>query len=549
MQQTILKKYAVKTFSDIIGQQYIVSFFQNSLYKNIFYPLYLLAGMRGTGKTTCARLFAAAALCDRLIEFQKNTKIEFPCYTCDSCQAVVAKNHPDIIELDAASHTGVETIRAIIDNAYVLPVLKEKKFYIIDEVHMLSKAAFNACLKIMEEPPAHVHFILATTEIYKVIDTIKSRSIVLNFKPIGCSVLRDHLKKIVCEQGIGIEDDALDAIIKIGENSVRDVCNILEKLYISHKNITLEIIYEEYGYPSALLVEEIIDALLLNDTKAYFEQKKFLIGIQSRKIFFELSIRYVQKKIEEVLTDQKRSFEKKRLFSFLRLLYQYEQFFLTSENPFGLFDLFLEDSSDRDQGISMEMPVPKNTQQEVSLKHQIDNTISVVPVAKPIVSDGALHQKNEQFIVALGSVLSSIFKQGLIVLVEEKKILEVTFKKNFSFYKDFLDSKKDFIEDTIEKVFLNRYGIVYYFKDDGTKKEIDTKPKKEESAVLSRETNERLVQVDSSQYLIDQQDKPEKKTLYTYEKKNKKGINHDHLPPEVRKIASLFSGTTYIKEE
>jgi DNA polymerase III subunit gamma/tau len=550
MQRTILKKYAVKTFDDIIGQQYIVSFFKNSLYKNIFYPLYLLAGMRGTGKTTSARLFAAAALCDRLSEFQKNSNDKLPCYHCDSCKAVIAKNHPDIIELDAASHTGVDTIRAVIDNAYVLPVLKEKKFYIIDEVHMLSKAAFNACLKIMEEPPMHVHFILATTEIQKVIDTIKSRSIILNFKPIPSEVLFDYLKKITQEQGIIIETAAIEGIIKIADYSVRDACNILEKLIIAHNNITVDILYEEYGYPKQELIEEVFDALLISDTTTYFQKKKFLVGVQSRKILFEFSVLYLQKLIQESYQNKPKKYDSQRLFSFLTLLYQYEHLFLTSESSLGLFDLLLSNVSnvsfDVKEEQSPRQKITKKIEEELSDKKEFYAIANLSSQKNEIPSE-----KEEQFINELGSVLSSIFKQGKIVIQEEKKIFEVTFKKNFSFYKDFLDSKQSFITEIIEKIFLTRYSILYYFKDEQQQEEIEKKPKKDEVAAKSlvSEKKEILKKTDNNNSLIEEQVKSEKKVPYLYEKKNKKGIHNEYLSAEMKKITSLFPGTTYIKEE
>lgn len=550
MQRTILKKYAVKTFDDIIGQQYIVSFFKNSLYKNIFYPLYLLAGMRGTGKTTCARLFAAAALCDRLSEFQKNSNDRLPCYHCDSCKAVIAKNHPDIIELDAASHTGVDTIRAIIDNAYVLPVLKEKKFYIIDEVHMLSKAAFNACLKIMEEPPIHVHFILATTEIQKVIDTIKSRSIILNFKPIPSAILSDYLTKITQEQGITIEKDVIKGIINIADYSVRDACNILEKLSIAHNNITADVIYEEYGYPKQELIEEIFDALLLSDTATYFQKKNFLVGVQSRKILFELSVLYLQKLIQDSYQQQPKKYDSKRLFYFLHLLYQYEHLFLTSQSSLGLFDLFLSNSSnlpfDEKEEQSPRQKITKKVEAELSEKKELYSLDNHGSQKNEIPSE-----KEEQFVNALGSVLSSIFKQGKIIINEEKKLFEVTFKKNFSFYKDFLDGKQSFIAEVIEKIFLTRYSILYYFKDEQKEEKIEKKPKKDEveSKSLVIEKKEIVQKADNNNSLIEEQAKSEKKVPYLYEKKNKKGIHNEYLPAEIKKITSLFPGTTYIKEE
>ena len=180
MNYHLTKKYRSKFLSEIIGQPFISQFLLNSLYKNFIYPLYLFSGMRGTGKTSTARIFSISMLCQKYEE----KKIEnLPCYQCQSCIAFLDNRHPDIIELDAASNNGVETIRSLIENVSIYPVFGKRKFYIIDEVHMLSKAAFNACLKIMEEPPEHVCFILATTEFQKVLETIRSRSISAAVEP------------------------------------------------------------------------------------------------------------------------------------------------------------------------------------------------------------------------------------------------------------------------------------------------------------------------------------------------------------------------------
>ena len=248
MKSSLLQKYHINTLEEIVGQINNISFLKNSLFKNIFYPLYLFSGMRGSGKTTCARLFSLSLLCDRLLDFQKNPhQAILPCYNCYSCILYKKNQHPDIIELDAASHNGIDTIRSVIDNAYMLPVVCKKKIYIIDEVHMLSKAAFNACLKIMEEPPENVHFILATTEIHKVIDTIKSRSIILHFKPIPYSLLFDYLKKIINKENIIAEDKVINNIVELSEGSVRDALNILNRLAMIDEIITQEIVINEYG--------------------------------------------------------------------------------------------------------------------------------------------------------------------------------------------------------------------------------------------------------------------------------------------------------------
>ena len=159
-----------RRFEEIIGQPLIVRMLKNSLYRDLFFPVYLFAGSKGCGKTSTARVFAAGVNCAQLPYFQKNPENQVPCLACQSCLAFTAGEHPDFIEIDGASHTSVDNVRSIIEASAFLPVLGRKKIYLIDEAHMLSKAACNAFLKILEEPPHSVMFILATTDAHKIID-------------------------------------------------------------------------------------------------------------------------------------------------------------------------------------------------------------------------------------------------------------------------------------------------------------------------------------------------------------------------------------------
>ena len=179
MQQNLARAWRAKTFDELIGQELSVRLLKNSLAKKCLFPVYLLSGLRGSGKTSMGRIFAAAVNCERLHDFQvsgaseSSDAVSLPCLKCASCCAMRAGNHPDFVEIDAASYTGVDNVRQIIESASFLPVMGSKKVYLIDEAHMLSKAAFNAFLKILEEPPATVLFLLATTEDHKILDTVK----------------------------------------------------------------------------------------------------------------------------------------------------------------------------------------------------------------------------------------------------------------------------------------------------------------------------------------------------------------------------------------
>ena len=176
IQLNLTRKWRAQYFDQIIGQDLSVKMLKNSLYRGHFFLFICFAGQRGTGKTSMARVFAAAINCQVLPLFQKDPKSNImPCMQCASCLAMHAGKHPDFIEIDAASHTGVDNVRQIIDSAAFLPLMGQKKIYLIDEAHMLSKAAFNAFLKILEEPPMSALFILATTDPQKIIDTVRSR--------------------------------------------------------------------------------------------------------------------------------------------------------------------------------------------------------------------------------------------------------------------------------------------------------------------------------------------------------------------------------------
>jgi len=237
----LARKWRPKNFDEVVGQDLSVKILKNSLYLERFFPVYLFSGQRGCGKTTMARIFAAAINCEHLEEFKKNPKKQvLPCNNCTSCKAMQENKHPDFIEMDAASHTGVDNVRNIIDAASLCPAMGNKKIYLIDEAHMLSKAAFNAFLKILEEPPPSVVFILATTDIDKIIDTVKSRCFQLFFSAIAAIPLLEHLQHICEKESIKAEKDALAMVVKESQGSARDAINMLERVRFSAAIITLK---------------------------------------------------------------------------------------------------------------------------------------------------------------------------------------------------------------------------------------------------------------------------------------------------------------------
>ncbi len=256
LQIHLARKWRSAQFERIVGQDLAVRILKNSLFTNKLFPVYLFAGQHGCGKTTTARVFAAALNCALLPDFQKDPKARVvPCLQCPSCQAMAAGKHPDFIEIDAASHTGVDNVRQIVEAASLLPLNGRKKVYLIDEAHMLSKAAFNAFLKILEEPPASVLFILATTDEHKIIETVKSRCFQLFFNAVNAQTLHDHLMHVCQAEAIPCQSEGLQLIVRETGGSVRDALNVLEQVYLSAKSVNYQDVVTVLGYaPSEVLV-------------------------------------------------------------------------------------------------------------------------------------------------------------------------------------------------------------------------------------------------------------------------------------------------------
>src|SRR6201997_67961 len=220
--QVLARKWRPRKFAELVGQEHVVRALSNALDSGRMHHAFLFTGTRGVGKTTIARIFAKSLNCERGMSSN-------PCGECGACRDIDAGRFVDLLEIDAASNTGVDDVRDLIDNAQYVPARGRFKVYLIDEVHMLSRPAFNALLKTLEEPPPHVEFIFATTEIRKVPVTILSRCQRFDLRRIETDVLIAHLASIAEQEKVVIEPAALALIARAAEGSVRDALSLLDQ--------------------------------------------------------------------------------------------------------------------------------------------------------------------------------------------------------------------------------------------------------------------------------------------------------------------------------
>lgn len=243
MYQALYRKYRPSTFEDVCGQEHITSVLKTQLKNGRISHAYMFCGSRGTGKTTCAKILAKAVNCENPIDGE-------PCNSCPSCIAINEERVLDVVEMDAASNNGVDHVRRLCDEVQFLPSEAKKRVYIIDEVHMLSTSAFNALLKTIEEPPSHVLFILATTEMNDIPATIMSRCQRFDFKRITPEVITRRLMKVAGVEGLPLKQDAAGVIARLSDGAMRDALSLLEACQGYQGEITAEKIHSILGLGS-----------------------------------------------------------------------------------------------------------------------------------------------------------------------------------------------------------------------------------------------------------------------------------------------------------
>ena len=258
MYRALYRTWRPQTFSDVVGQQHITNTLQNELKANKLAHAYLFTGSRGTGKTSCAKILAKAVNCENLQDGN-------PCNECEVCRGIDSGAILDVVEIDAASNNGVDNIRDLRDEANYTPVRAKYRVYIIDEVHMLSVGAFNALLKTLEEPPEHVKFVLATTEVHKLPATILSRCQRFDFKRIEPEDIAFQLNKVASGEGFTVEPEAASLIAKVADGGMRDALSLLDQCAGQSSNVTAELVSSVAGLTGHDHLFALADCVKTND--------------------------------------------------------------------------------------------------------------------------------------------------------------------------------------------------------------------------------------------------------------------------------------------
>lgn len=470
MQLNLARKWRSKTFDQLVGQELCVRMLKNSLYLNHLFPVYLFAGQRGCGKTSTARIFARAVNCDKLSDFRETPKeVSIPCLACESCIAVGNGSHPDIIEMDAASHTGVDNVRHIVDAASLLPVLGRKKLYIIDEAHMLSKAAFNALLKLLEEPPPSVLFILATTDLHKVLETVRSRSFQLFFRPVPFDMLLKHLRFICQQESIACDDAGLGVIINETDGSVRDALNLLEQVRFSRGKITKGAVLQLLGHCSDEQLMTLMHTVAVGSSHellSYIQQTQLhtfdatavwhgIVELIRALIWVHNDLqphRFLE--FHEQLVQMKAQVSLATVLKWLEVMQQHELLFMRSTAQQRILESVLL------QMCGAQLPTvvaQKKSPQPTS------------PVIEQTTNTAIDQMPWQQFVANVQTIddplITSICTQATFVSVDTHTgVVTVSFAQEASFFVDCLDNKKDLWLPMLKEQFGAQATLSYQFE-------------------------------------------------------------------------------------
>ncbi|GEM_PF-1256171 len=420
-------KYRPRTFADHVGQEPIVKALRNALRTGRISSAYLFAGPRGVGKTTTARIFAKGLNCEA-----SDGITDEPCGKCEACRYIEMGIHPDVIEIDAASNRGIDEIRAIRESVKFLPSRGRKKVYIIDEAHMLTREAFNALLKTLEEPPEHVVFILATTDPHRIPPTILSRLQKYEFRPISPFDIIRRLRKIAEAEGIDVDDKALQEIARRSEGSLRDAIGMLEQVWIfSEKRITQEDVLKFVGGIDVAVLEKLMDSVRRGDSEGALKilDDLFTRGVSPQDFVRELG-NYLNHLMREVVSLRRNDFTREHILMYMNNVLKMEEVIRWSQTPRIWVEFYI---------VRMSLILSTINLEEVARKYNLaytpdrgkEDRKEVQRTSSGRAEGDSVRQKEEPPLSALLSsrirneTIAAIVKDALVVLDGNRLVIKV----------------------------------------------------------------------------------------------------------------------------
>ncbi len=413
--KALYRKYRSQNFDELVGQEAIVKTLLNALKKGKISHAYLFSGPRGTGKTSVARLFAKALNCAE--------GVGHICNRCQSCLAISENKHPDVIEIDAASNSGVDEIRNLIEKVKYSPIEGQYKIYIIDEVHMMTTSAFNALLKTLEEPPSYVVFILCTTEPYKLLPTIISRCQRYEFKKIDEKDLTKLIKNVLSKENINADEDSIRLVVELANGGARDALSLLDQIIAySGNNIVSQDIEKIFGLTSATEKITLLKYIHANDTLNVLNKYQNFIArnVDVSRLVNELlnvlkdALIYLKTNNLELLTSTSLNSVKElasflnesEINSYIDLLMECNKEFKISNNPLFTFEIYL-----------LKLSSLNNSKPEITKKEVVKEVINKQPQKEIIEEKVEIAPKQE--------VKKTVVKRAIL----QKNPAEVDLKK------------------------------------------------------------------------------------------------------------------------